>query len=89
MAFIKLELSDDIVWTELLPDGSYTKTTDGEVYLSSIHIPYFLVEDKSLSIWVVATGMGANGSTTDHFELSFSDDGMGEYHRIKRDLLGA
>lgn len=87
MAFIKLELSDDVTWTELLPDGNYTKTTDGNVYFSPLHIPYFLIDDKSISIWVTATGMGSNGLTTDHFELSFSEDGMGEYHRIKKELL--
>ncbi|MBB5187100.1 hypothetical protein HNQ57_001363 [Zhongshania antarctica] len=88
MVFIKIELSEDVVWTELLPDGTYAKTTEGEIYLSSNHIPYLVVENKSLSICVVATGMGANNKTTDHFDLSFSHTGMGEYQRIKRDLLG-
>ncbi len=84
--FIRLELSDDLIQHEVLPNSESGARlhTEGEVYLSLNHIVYMMVEDSILCFWMQSTGMAVSGLTADYFEFHFSNDQMGEYHRIKR-----
>jgi len=83
--FIKLEPYEEGRKYTLYNGGYRVPPSDGTTYLARDHIVHLAIKEELISICMAGTGCETG---SDLFEIYFSSEGVGEYHRIKREILG-
>ncbi len=74
---VRIKISDSVIG---YGGFLYAANDDGEVYISLRHIEQFSFTKNSFRYVL------ASNDIDGYAEISFTQDGMGEYHRIKREV---
>ena len=85
--FVKITLSDKVIQYHLNPSNTHTEVSNGELYISANHVVHMDITNESITLFLALSGMSVFDAPLDVVDLHFSKEGMGEYHRIKREIL--